>query len=400
MRLLPATAAAAALLATAACASRPAPDLREGIIDARRETTCSFEEMIEDLATVRMVYVGETHTNPDHHDLQRRILEALSARRPNLLLGLEMVQRPYQEALDAWSAGRMDEETFLREANWYGQWSDWDLYGPILRLARDRGVRTIALNVDRTYIAEVRRKGIDGLPPWIRSRLPDEIDLSVKAHRKALREVFAAPGGHPGAEGQAETRFQRMYEAQITWDETMAESAVNALADAPEDAAIVVLAGSWHVKDFHSIPERARRRNRLDYRVVLPLEKDAAPKDGVRIGMGRSADYVVFTEPTPPSTGVVLGVTLRGGDTLVTRVVEESAAAAAGLREGDCLLAVDDRRICDTVDIKLALEARAPGDRVRIRWQREGADMEGEAVLPEPQNPFAPPKPPAAAPTK
>jgi hypothetical protein len=178
----------------------------------------------------------------------------------------------------------------------------------------------------------------------------------------------------------------------------MAETAVRALAEAPEDAAIVVLAGSWHVKDFHAIPERARRRNGLDYRVVLPMEVDAVPKDGVKLGMGRAADYVVFTQPTPPTTGVVLGVTLRGGDSMLKSVSEGSAAFAAGLREGDVLISVDERKIADLVDIKLALETRVPGDRVRLRWRRAGADMEGEAVLPEPPSPFAPPKPASDAP--
>ena len=388
MRLLPA-AAATLMLSIPACASRPSPDLREGIIDARRERTCSFEEMIDDLATVRMVFIGETHTNPAHHELQRRILEELTKRRPRLLVGLEMMQRPYQEFLDRWCEGGMEEEAFLREANWYGQWNDWDLYGPILRLARDCRIRAIALNVDRTYIAEVRIRGLLNLPPWIRAKLPDDIDLSVKAHRKALREVFASPGSREGDEGEAEDRFRRYYEAQITWDEVMAETAVKALAAEPEDAAIVVLAGSFHVKDFHAIPERARRRNGLDYRVVLPMEVDAVPKDGIKVGMGRSADYVVFTPPTPLITRVKFGVDLRGGDTVVKTVAEGSTAAAAGLREGDVLIAVDERKIADPVDIELALETRIPGDRVRVRWRRDGADMEAEVLLPEPPRPSA-----------
>src|SRR5262245_61873455 len=137
---------AAALLASG-CASVTGEGEPGTILDARRERACTFEEMVDDLATVRMVFVGESHTNPEHHEIQRRILEALSLRRPRLMVGLEMIQRPYQEVLDAWSAGEMEEAAFLREANWYGQWSDWDLYAPILRLARDRRIRVVGLNV-------------------------------------------------------------------------------------------------------------------------------------------------------------------------------------------------------------------------------------------------------------
>lgn len=390
----PRAAALAATLLAASCASAPRAGDAGTILDARRERACAFEEMADDLATVRMVFVGESHTNPEHHDWQRRILEALSLRRPHLMVGLEMLQRPYQEVLDAWSAGEMDEAAFLREANWYGQWSDWDLYAPILRLARDRRIRVIALQADGLQVGglvarEIRLKGLEGLPPWMRSRLPDDIDLSVKPHRKAIREVFPA---HAGME-DSEERFRRFYEVQTAWDEVFAESAARALAAAPPDAAIVVLAGSMHVKDFHGIPERTRRRTGLDYRVVLPLERDGEEEAPVAVGMGRPADYVVFTAPTPAPREVRLGVTLRGGDTRVTAVAPGSAAEQAGLRAGDDLLSVADLPIADTVDIRLALDAHAPGERVRIRWRREGAEMEGAGTLASPPSPFAaPPK--------
>jgi len=385
----PRAAALAAALLACACASVTGEGAPGTILDARRERACTFEEMVDDLATVRMVFVGESHTNPEHHELQRRILEALSLRRPRLMVGLEMIQRPYQEVLDAWSAGDMEESAFLREANWYGQWSDWDLYGPILRLARDRRIRVVGLNVDRAITREIGRVGLDGLPAWMRTSIPADIDLSVKPHRKAIREIFFS---HPGME-DAEDRFKRFYEAQVTWDEVMAESAARALAEGPPDAAIVVLAGAKHVEGFHAIPERARRRSGLPYRVVLPVERDGKGDEPVKLGMGRPADYVVFTSPTPASREVRLGVALRGGDTLVTSVAEGSAAAQAGLREGDVLLAVDDVRIGDTVDIRLALETRGPGDRVRLRWRRDGVEAEGEGTLAAPPNPFAAPPP-------
>jgi putative serine protease PepD len=78
-------------------------------------------------------------------------------------------------------------------------------------------------------------------------------------------------------------------------------------------------------------------------------------------------------------------------------VAEGSAAAQAGLKEGDVLLAVDGFSVADAVDIHLALDAREPGDRVRLRWRREGKEMEGEGTLAAPPSPFAPP--PAPAPT-
>ena len=218
---------ASLLLAAAAAACASTLDLPggDGVLDARDERADDWDGMIDDLASVRIVYVGESHTNPEHHEIQRRILEALAERRPHLLLGMEMLQRPYQEVLDRWSAGGMDEAAFLREANWYGQWSDWRMYGPILRLARDRHARVVGLNVDWTTITEIGRVGLDGLPPWRRAQIPEVIDTSVAAHRKAIHEVFFS---HPGMEKvkDSEERFQRFYEAQCTMDEVDRKSVV------------------------------------------------------------------------------------------------------------------------------------------------------------------------------
>ncbi len=405
--LRPILLALAAAAGLGACASaRMATEPVDGILDARTGSVISFEDMVEDLATVRMVYVGESHTNPEHHEIQRRIIEALSARNPRAMVGLEMLQRPYQEVLDRWSTGEMDEGAFLREVHWYDQWSDWDLYAPILRLARDRRLRVVALHLAElgpggAISREIAKSGIAGLPPWMRAQIPDVIDTSNRAHRASIRGIFQ---GHPGMKID-EDRFDRFYQAQCTWDETMAEAAALALAAAPPDAAMVVLAGSMHVKDFHAIPERVRRRDGLDYRVVLPMERDAFPDGGFPTGMGRPGDFVLYTEPTPPPSEGRLAVVLRGGDATVTKVLAGGTAAAAGLQEGDVLLSLNDRAIADQVDLRLALEGLTIGRAVRLRWKRGDAVQEGSAPLMAAPAPVAPPaatpeKPAEAAPAK
>jgi uncharacterized iron-regulated protein len=377
----------------------------DGILDARTGMVVSFEDMVEDLGTVRMVYVGESHTNPEHHEIQRRVIDAISARNPRVMVGMEMLQRPYQEVLDRWSAGGMDEGAFLREVHWYEQWSDWNLYAPILQLARDRRLRVLGLQLPGlepggAVSREIAKSGIENLPPWMRAQLPEVIDTSVKAHQKSIRAIFFS---HPGTDkATAEEAFRRFYEAQCTWDETMAESAVRALEGTPADSAIVVLAGAMHVRDFHAIPERARRRNGLEYRVVLPMDRDDFPEGGFPTGMGRPADYVLYTEPTPPSSDGRLGVVLRGGDATVTKVAAGGTAATAGLQEGDVLLSLNDRPIADTVDLRLALEGMSRGSTARLRWKRGDAVQEGSAPLTAPPPMAMPPAPkpekPAEAP--
>ena len=50
----------------------------------------SFDELMADLEDVRVVYVGERHSNEAHHDVQLRILKALYEKDPTLFVGMEM----------------------------------------------------------------------------------------------------------------------------------------------------------------------------------------------------------------------------------------------------------------------------------------------------------------------
>jgi aminopeptidase N len=388
-RALRRAAAALLLLAAAApgCAvlGRGATD--PDLVDGRSGGAGSRERMYDDVASVPMVFVGESHTHPGHHAEQLRILRAVRERRRGpVLLGMEMFERPFQPVLDDWSRGALSEPEFLRRSGWFEKWgTDWALYRDLLLYARDNGIRVVALNAERAVVSAIGRQGLDGIPPWMRAKIPQDIDTTDEAHRRSIREVTAA---HPGM-ALTDERFERFYAAQVTWDETMAESAVLALREAGPDACIVVLAGGMHVQGFHAIPERARRRNGLDYRTVLPMERDRVPEEGIARGAERPADWVVLTAPLVEAPPARLGLSLVGGSAEVKLVLPGSAAAAAGLREGDVLLSVGGTPIADGTDLRLAVDGARVGDRVAVRYRRDGADSSVEAVLAAPAPPPA-----------
>jgi uncharacterized iron-regulated protein len=97
----------------------------------------------------------------------------------------------------------------------------------------------IALNIEREVITQVRKTGLDSLPPGDRSKLPERVDLQSEAHR----QLFAAfMGGAHGGGSPAEA--EGMFRAQCTWDAVMAHNAVKALAAEKDPRAVmVVMAG-------------------------------------------------------------------------------------------------------------------------------------------------------------
>jgi hypothetical protein len=69
-----------------------------------------------------VVLLGETHDRAADHRWQLAQIEALYARQPGLAIGLEMVPRSRQAALDGWTAGKLDEAQFLQAVDWQNSW--------------------------------------------------------------------------------------------------------------------------------------------------------------------------------------------------------------------------------------------------------------------------------------
>src|SRR6185503_3468184 len=155
--------------------------------------------------------------------------------------------------------------------DWPKTWGyPFGLYAPLLHFCRDHHLRVYALNAPRALVHEVAKLGLDGLSAEQKKGLP-EIVPGPAAHRELVREAFA---NHPHGRF-ADWQFERFYGAQLVWDETMAESAARALAQAGAPRKLVVVAGEDHVRRF-AIPDRAARRGAAPYVTILPVFADDA----------------------------------------------------------------------------------------------------------------------------
>ncbi|MGK9232937.1 ChaN family lipoprotein [Inquilinus limosus] len=200
-----------------------------------------------------VVLLGETHDRVTDHHWQLQRIAALHEEEPGLAIGLEMLPRSRQAALDAWVAGTLDEAGFRREADWDRSWGfDFGLYRPIFAFARMHRIPLIALNVDRTVVRAVGKDGWAALQAW-----PDlDLGRPVAPSPNYNRMLAAAFAGHGrAAEGDALNRsFRRFVEVQLLWDRAMA--ARIAEVRAAGTPLVVVLAGSGHVRD--GIPRQLR----------------------------------------------------------------------------------------------------------------------------------------------
>lgn len=232
----------------------------------------ALEDVLREASEARAVFIGEVHTRAEHHRAQLELICNLYRSGADLAIGVEFFQQPFQAYLDEYVAGRLEEKDLVRLTDYDRRWGyDFELYTPILRFARDNGIPVIALNVPRELTKAVARRGLAGLTEAERAFVPARMDKTNADYVNRLKVVFDA---HPKG---AQARFEHFLEAQLLWDEGMAESAAGYLSKRP-DKKLVVLAGNGHVAWRAGIPGRLTRR--IDARTVVVSQANAPISGG------------------------------------------------------------------------------------------------------------------------
>ncbi len=252
--------------------------------------------LVTQLATDRVVFVGEIHDRYDHHQNQLEIIKRLHELDPNLAIGVEYFQQPFQKQVDDYIEGRTSENEFLRATEYYQRWGyDYRLYAPIFRYAREQRIPVRALNVPTALTSTVAKVGIAGLSQQQRAYLPRQIQPADEEYKNRLRDAFEE---HLGVKPDA---FNHFVEAQLVWDEGMAESGA-AYLEANPGRRMVILAGAGHIEYGSGIPKRLERRTKVSYAIVLNSGEDVEP---------HIADYLLLSQKQELPPAGALGVTFN-----------------------------------------------------------------------------------------
>ncbi len=253
------------------------------IIDLKAGKAISFDDLLDQLASTPLVFVGENHDNPEHHLIQVQILQGLMGRYGFQTAAMEFFQRPAQGIIDDYMKGEINETDFLEKVQWTKTWGfPYYFYRPLILQIREKNGVLLAVNVPREIVKKVARSGLAGLTPEEREQAARKIDLENQAHRAYLKEVFGGHSHH-GIEN-----FDFFYQAQCVWDETMAETIADYVKNHP--GPMVVFTGNGHIVNKFGIPDRVRKRMPVPMAViaVYPLT------ESLRIDRNM-ADYLWLT---------------------------------------------------------------------------------------------------------
>jgi uncharacterized iron-regulated protein len=332
-------------------------------------------DLMAELAERRVVLLGEQHERLAHHRWQLHTLAGLHARQPEMAIGLEMLPREAQPALDAWVAGELDEAAFLADSDWLGAWGyDPEPYLPILHFARMHRLPLLALNVTPALRQRLTAEGWEAVPAAERHGITPPAPASAD-YREALAAVYAT---HP-SEGEHEAGLMRFIDAQLVWDRAMAQG----LAEATEEAPLVVgLMGQGHIRYGHGVPHQLADLGIDDASSLLPWQgdTDCTPPPGLADALFTLGDEAAFEPPEPQRLGILIAAHEDG--VRVVSVVEASLAEGLGLAEGDLIVEAAGRPVRRPGELTDLVRRQTPGTLLPLTVARNGATEELLARFP------------------
>lgn len=229
------------------------------ILKAGDRTEVTPAELISDLKSVQVIFIGELHDHFGHHQAQISIIRALRNDKQPLAIGLEMFRKDSQDALDRWVGGNYPIGSFLKI--YEDNWSNWPAYQDIFNYARSEKIRMVGLNIPQGLSSKVARNGFAALPEAERQALGNVKCVVSPEYGDYIRRAMGGYGGH----GE---QFLFFCEAQILWDTMMARHLAEFLKANPAYR-VVVLTGSAHAWKY-GMPRQLLDQMEVSYRVILP----------------------------------------------------------------------------------------------------------------------------------
>lgn len=219
----------------------------------------SPQSVLQQLTRANVVYLGEAHGSPEDHLAQQQIIEQLHRQNPNLAIAMEMFQRPYQFYIDRYLANDLIEPR-LRELTRYRETWDypWEYYAPILRFAKANRLPVLAINAPTEITSKVARGGLESL-----SRLEQQYYIpplsDIRTNSVDYRQLMAQIYQRNQPNRRVSNNFERYFQAQVLWNETMGEVIAKFLQANP-DFQVVVLVGHDRIIYGYGIPSTVERR--------------------------------------------------------------------------------------------------------------------------------------------
>lgn len=259
----------------------------------------SLDQLLMQLQTADVVFLGENHDDPVAHALEASIFqklhEALKGTRP-YALAMEQFERDAQVTLNEYLQGFIRERDLTKDGRaWNNYATD---YKPMLEYAKAQQVPVIAGNAPNRYVSLTGRKG----------------ELALKDLGKEAKSWLAPLPLLPASEAYA-LKFNKLMEeqmgsghvnpnmlaAQNLRDATMAHSVAGWLKK-HKKGFVVHVNGSFHSEGRMGIPDHLSRYQKGIKMLVVTMQSHSTFPDFNAAQHARLGDFIILTDPSLPRT--------------------------------------------------------------------------------------------------
>jgi uncharacterized iron-regulated protein len=213
------------------------------IWDMKSRSFIDEATLLARIKAANVLLLGEIHDNPQHHELQQKLLNARIASGARPAVMMEQLNAENQPALDQALAGNNRDEV-LSSVTKLIKFSDWQFYRPFLVLAVDNQLPVIAANISNQQLQPVIWNGFAAYDAGDLKRLAVEQVWSESREKYLVRNMGGAHCGKLKDELRAGlSRSQRLRDA------LMADSAMASIG-----RGIVGIVGSSHARRDIGLP--------------------------------------------------------------------------------------------------------------------------------------------------
>jgi uncharacterized iron-regulated protein len=273
--------------------------------DGPTPVVITVDEAADALKAFDVIFLGEFHDHAGNHLAEMALFSALHARAPQLSLSLEQFERDVQPVLDEYMADKIGEEALKRSGRAWPNYAE--AYRPLVEFAKENKLPVIAANAPASFVRCVGQDGPEALSratPERRGFAAAELHLDTGLYKdKFLRFLREDPlHGAPETDkskGDPTPAEERSFAAQVTRDDTMAESIFLHLQKNP-GRKVVHVTGNFHVEGFLGTAERlALRAPQLKVAVVAPVEVENPRAPSLKVSDAAAGNFLVLLRASP-----------------------------------------------------------------------------------------------------
>jgi uncharacterized iron-regulated protein len=217
-----------------------------------------------------VVVIGEQHGTNELPIQHMQILNHLRSAGLKVSVGMEFFSWTDQSLLSDYWQGRLLEEDLLQKVGW-GKGFPFSSYREQVLFPNSQESFVRALNSPRWLTSRISKVGVKGLTADELQFMPPLFQIGNLNYFERFKEIMS--GGH-----LPENALERYFEAQSTWDDTMAWQASEFLKSNP-DQVLVIIVGEFHVQYGGGLTDRLKKRGLNQVLSISQINVNGLPQD-------------------------------------------------------------------------------------------------------------------------